>query len=284
MAKVKWVENRKGRGVLDREGGLAVAAALRRRLRSRERLYGAWLSIGHPEIASIFASARGDFVGIDLEHTTIELSTAQMIVRVCHEHHRACLPRPFSGDLQQMRRLLDAGADGVIVPQVSARADVDRVVEAMRYPPEGRRSFGVAAAHRYGRAFEAYVRLANESLSLIVQVETREGVEGIEAIVSHPAVDGVMVGPYDLSGSFGVPGELRNPQVVKACSRVIAACRRAGVSCGLHLVYPNLEELRQRCADGFTFFVLGSDIFNLWQRSLEVDRLIDACDSSDGRH
>jgi len=219
-------------------------------------------------------------VGLDLEHTTIELSTAQMIIRACHEHRRACLPRIFPGQLEQMRRLLDAGADGIIVPQVSTRDEIERVVQALRYPPDGQRSFGVAAAHRYGRTFEDYVREANEALSLIVQVETATGVERIDELVTHPAVDGVMIGPYDLSGSLRVPGELTHPRVVKACSHVIAACAKASMSCGIHLVYPTVEELQRQLSAGFTFFVLGSDIFNLWQRSVELDAMIEACGDS----
>jgi 2-dehydro-3-deoxyglucarate aldolase len=271
--------SRKG-GVDVDEHPLVIAAALRRQFRARAQLFGAWMSIGHPEIASLFARAKGDFVGIDLEHTTIGLAVAQMIIRVCHEHRRACLPRIFPGNLEQMRRLLDAGADGIIVPQVSSPKDVDRMVETLRYPPEGKRSFGVAAAHAYGRAFEVYVRSANDSLSLLIQVETAAGVEHIEAIASHPSVDGVLIGPYDLSGSLGIPGQLTHPRVVEACGRVTAVCAKASISCGLHLVYPDVEEIRLQLGAGFTFLVLGSDIFNLWQRSVEVDGMIEASHGS----
>lgn len=203
---------------------LAVTAALRQRLRSRARTYGAWISIGHSDIASLFASANGHFVGVDLEHTMTELSTIHAMIRACHEYGRACLPRIFPGQFEPLRRLLDARADGVIVPQVSRREDIDRAASALRYPPEGRRSFGVVAAHRFGRAFDAYVRSANRSLSLIIQVESTDAVAHIDALVSHPAVDGVMVGPYDLSGLLGMPGALTHPRVTEACERVIQAC------------------------------------------------------------
>lgn len=259
-----------------KEPELSIAPALRRRFRTRAPTYGAWLSIGSAEVASIFAAAKGHFVGIDLEHSTIELSTAQMIIRVCHEYDRACLPRIFPGDIQQMRRLLDAGADGVIVPQISALDEIERVADGLRYPPDGKRGFGVAAAHTYGRGFNEYVRSANESLSLMIQVETAAGVENIDALTAHPVVDAVMVGPYDLSGSLGVPGCLDAPRVMQACDTVIAACKRRGISCGMHLVYPTLEEVQRHFGRGFTFLVLGSDIFNLWKRGEEIDQIINA--------
>lgn len=261
---------------------LSIASSLRKRFRSCARTYGAWMSIGHPEIASIFAAANGHFVGLDLEHTTIELSTAQIIIRTCHEYRRACLPRIFPGQLEQVHRLLDAGADGVIVPQVSSPAQIEQVVSAMRYPPEGTRSFGVAAAHHYGRGFNDYVHLANRSLSLIIQIESIEGVEHIESMVSHPAVDGVMIGPYDLSGSLGIPGELMHPKVTAASAQVIAACAKLSKSCGLHLIHPTSKEMRAQCARGMTFLVLGSDVFDLWHRSLDVDEMIRSCEDRRG--
>lgn len=256
---------------------LAVAAALRHRLRARARTYGSWISIGHPDIASLFASASGHFVGVDLEHTVTDFSIVQAMIRACHEYGRACLPRIFPSHLEQLRRLLDAGADGVIVPQVSRREDIDQIVQGLRYPPEGQRGYGVAAAHRFGRAFEAYVREANRSLSLIIQVESAEAVRRIDELVSHPAIDGVMVGPYDLSGSLGMPGRLTHPRVLEACERVIQACATASVSCGFHLPHPQIEEMQERLAMGFTLLVLGSDVFNLYQRSVEIDAMIDAC-------
>ena len=121
------------------------------------------------------------------------------------------------------------------------------------------------------------MRAANDSLSLIVQVETVDAVERIETLVAHPAVDGVLIGPYDLSGSLGIPGAVTHPTVVEACRRVVDACARATISCGMHLVYPTEADVRRELTAGFTCLVLGSDIFNLWQRSLEVDHILGAC-------
>ncbi len=253
---------------------LEIAADLRKRLRQRQTVYGSWLSIGHPELAALFAAGETDFLGIDLEHTATDLPACQAIIRTCHEFRKACLPRIFAGDIQRLCRLLDMGADGIILPQVSSRADVETVNQVMRYPPAGKRGFGVAAAHQYGRIFDSYVKSANEALVLMVQVENTRGVDAIEEIVSHPSVDGVMVGPYDLSGSLGVPGVLDHPKVLEASRRVISVCRQKKVSCGLHLVYPDLEQIRRNLELGFSFLILGSDIFNLCRRGLEVDKMI----------
>ncbi|MBI4596947.1 MAG: 4-hydroxy-2-oxovalerate aldolase [Candidatus Omnitrophica bacterium] len=253
---------------------LTIARSLRERFQRRQQLFGGWISIGHPETAAIFARAENDFIGICMEHTTIDLATAGQIIRACHEFRKACLPRIYGGDLQQVRRLLDAGADGIIVPQVSCRQDIDRVRDAMWYPPQGARGFGVAAAQGYGRDFNAYVRGANEALSLMIQIESIDGVERIQELVTHPGVDAVMVGPYDISGSLGLPGELQHPKVAAACRRVIAACAAAGKSCGYQLVYPDANDLRREFEAGFSFLVLGSDVFNLSHRSEEVDRMI----------
>jgi 2-dehydro-3-deoxyglucarate aldolase len=236
------------------------------------------MSIGHPDIAAIFAGARGHFLGVDLEHTTMDLDAVQGIIRACHAHGRACLPRIFPGNLEQLRRLLDAGADGIVLPQIGAPEDIDRAAEALWYPPKGKRGFGVAAAHRFGRAFDAYVQGANAALTLIIQVETIDAVRRIEPLVAHPAVDGVMVGPYDLSGSLGIPGQLAHPKVAEACATVVAACRRAGKSCGLHVIHPTLEDIQRRFAEGYTFLLLGSDVFHLWRRTAEVDGMLEACE------
>lgn len=256
---------------------LAIARALRGRLRQRLATFGSWMSLGDPEIAAILAASSTNFVGIDLEHTTVDLSTVQATVRVCHQYGRACLPRVPPGQMEYVKRLLDAGADGVVIPQVSRRGQIDEIVSAMRYPPAGARSFGVAAAQNYGRAFEGYAQAANDSLSLVIQIESRDAVDNVEDLVSHPAVDAVLLGPYDLSGSFGVPGKLDDPRVVKACDEVIGSCARAGISCGIHLVYPSLEEVKDHLERRLTFLVLGSDVFNLWKRAEQTDEIVRGC-------
>ena len=117
---------------------------------TRENAFGAWTSLGHPSITEIFASSGVDFVGIDLEHSTINLEQAQQIIAAAQANGAACYPRVSSHNPEQIRRLLDSGADGVIVPMVSTADQARRIVEWCKYPPMGKRSFGVARAQGYG--------------------------------------------------------------------------------------------------------------------------------------
>ena len=251
------------------------------RLRT-QRAFGVWTSLAHPSITEIFVGCGADFVGIDLEHSTISLAEAQRIIAAAHAGGAACLPRVASHNGEQIKRLLDSGADGVIVPMVSSPAEVQRIVEWCKYPPLGRRSFGVARAQAYGFEFAEYATTWNERSTIIIQIESVEGVERIDDLLAPDAVDGAMMGPYDLSGSLGIPGQLAHPRVMEACDRVVKACARHGKGCGTHLVDPTEAEVRAAFESGYTFVVLASDVFVLWKWSERMRPLVRAVRLKDG--
>ena len=244
------------------------------RLRQRRSVFGTWTSLGHPSITEIFATAGVDFVGIDLEHSTIDYAAAQGIIAAAQAGGAACLPRVASHNGEQIKRLLDAGADGVIVPMVSKPEEVERIVEWSKYPPIGKRSYGVARAQAYGFEFDAYTSAWNERSVIIIQLESVEGIEATEKLLAYDAVDGAMVGPYDLSGSLGIPGQLSDPRVREACAHVIDVCRRRGKACGTHLVEPTAAAVAASFAAGYSFVVLASDVFVLWKWSEQMRRLV----------
>ncbi len=244
-------------------------------MRARAPVFGAWTSLGHPSITEIFARMGVDFVGIDIEHSTISQEQAQRIIAAAQAGGTRCLPRVASHNVEQIRRVLDSGADGVIVPNVGSLAEVKRLVEWAKYPPEGKRSYGVARAQGYGFDFGEYVTEWNHRSPLIVQIESAAGVEHVEEIVGHPEVDGAMVGPYDISGSLGIPGQLEHPKVRAACQQVIEACRRLGKACGTQLVEPNSGRVADALGAGYTFIVLSSDLFLLWKWCDAMRRVVE---------
>src|SRR3989338_9028317 len=178
--------------------------------------FGAWISLSHPSIAEAFVRAGVDFLGLDLEHSTTSLEQAQQLIATAQAGGIACLPRLSSHNAEQARRLLDAGADGLIVPNVSRPEEVQRLIEWCKYPPVGKRGFGVARAQGYGMAFDEYVASWNARSTIIIQIESIQAVEAADTLLQSDAVDGVMVGPYDLSGSLGLPGQLSHPKVQEA--------------------------------------------------------------------
>ena len=240
-------------------------ALLKKKLRNRERVFAAWTSIGHPSITEIFSRSGVDFVGIDIEHSTISQEQSQRIIAASQAGDTLCLPRIASHNMEMIKRLLDSGADGIIVPTVSTGEEVERLVSWCKYPPTGCRSFGISRGQGYGFDFDEYTSTWNDASSLIVQIESVEGVKNIDAVLANEDVDGVMIGPYDLSGSLGVPGQLDHPLVVEAANKVINACADSGKGCGTQVIEPDTEGLQRAFEMGYTFVVLASDVFVLWK-------------------
>jgi 2-keto-3-deoxy-L-rhamnonate aldolase RhmA len=221
--------------------------------------FGGWLQIGHPASAEIHARAGFDWVCVDLEHGIVGLETMAGIFRALSGFD--CLPvaRVPANDPVWIRRSLDAGARAVVVPMVNSAEEAERAVRAAKYPPRGVRGFGYCRANAYGTDFAAYARTANDETAVILQVEHIKAIENLEGIAAVEGVDALFVGPYDLSGSLGAPGELEHPKVLAALERFRTICRERGMAMGLHLVRPSEESVRRSLAEGYTLLALGLD-------------------------
>jgi len=242
---------------------------LKLKLKNREIVFAAWVSFGHPSITEIFAQGPFDFLAIDMEHSTINLEQAQRIIAASQAYGKPCLPRPVSHSNDYIKPLLDSGADGLIAPLVSSNSEVVSLLEKIKFPPQGKRSFGVNRAHNYGLNFDNYISTWNQNSIFIPQIETRQAVENIESIIENEQVDAVMVGPYDLSGSFGFPGEINHPQVVEAQQKIISACTKKGKSCGTQVKIFSEAEVKNTISLGYNLIFSSSDLFILadWTQS-----------------
>ena len=247
---------------------------LKEKLNNRKKVFAAWTSLAHPSITEIFARANIDFVGIDIEHSTISQEQSQRIIAACQANGILCLPRVASHNMEMIKRLLDSGADGLIVPMVSTSEEVEQIISWCKYPPLGKRSFGIARGQGYGFDFDNYVRDWNNTSTMIVQIESVRGVENIEKILSYHEIDGAMVGPYDLSGSLGIPGQLDHPRVSEATRYVIEACAKFEKACGTQIIEPDRKNIEKAFSAGYTFIVLASDIFILWKWAERIKNLI----------
>lgn len=191
---------------------------------------GTILSIDHPAVVEIAKLSGFDWLWIDAEHGRFNELSAATACAITAGHVPTFVRIPDKSETT-IKRYLDVGADGIILPQVSSLADARNIARAALYPPQGQRSVGIARAHDYGLHFADY--LAKRSYSLIAQIETLAGVNQVDSIVQESYIDAIIVGPYDLSGSCGVPGDIACDQVQQGIAAVLAACKRAGKPCGI---------------------------------------------------
>lgn len=247
---------------------------LKQKFRNREKMFAGWVSYAHPSITETFARAGFDFIAIDMEHSSISIEQGQRIIAASQSEGVPCLPRPVSHSNDWIKPLLESGADGLVVQMVNTEQEVKDIIRNFYYPPVGNRSYGVNRAQSYGFDFDQYVENWNSSASFIIQIESIEAVNNINNLLSFDEVDGVMIGPMDLSGSLGVPGNTDHPDVVKAASKVIEACEKFGKSCGTQISDANEESINSLFSMGYTYAILGSDLFVLWKWAEQMNSII----------
>lgn len=242
-----------------------LARKIKDKIRRGETTVGSWMSMGHPSIAEILAMAGYDWVVVETEHTAIDVSEVLRLIIAIEQRGAVPLVRLAWCDPVQAKAVLDSGAAGVIVPMVNTKAEAELAVKMTKYPPLGFRGVGLARAQGYGANFDEYVKHANQDSLLILQIEHKDAVANIEEILSVPGVDGTFIGPYDLSMSLGIPGQLNHPDVVAAKKKVLDATRAHSLVAGIHFVQPKTaaEDCRRAIQEGYGFIALGTDILFL---------------------
>lgn len=242
-----------------------MKSSLKIKLKNNSLTIGSWISIGHTSIAEIFANAGFDWVVIDLEHTTISIEQAGELIRVVDLAGSAPLVRLTSIDPNQIKRVMDAGAHGIVVPSVNSSSDAELAVSSTRYGPDGIRGVGLGRAQGYGSNFNDYLEWQKNEPVVIVQIEHKDSLDHLEDIFSVSGVDGFLVGPYDLSCSMGIPGDFENPIFKQTMQQILDIAQKVGCPGGLHIVEPDEDRLRELINDGFLIIPYSVD-----QRMLDV--------------
>ena len=234
--------------------------SVRELLKAGKPAIGTWLQAGTPVAAEIFANAGFRWIGLDAEHTSAGTDTVETMCRAVYGRGADLFVRLTQADTLEIRRALDVGARGIIVPYVETPEQAQKAVAATRYPPQGVRGFAFQRANNWGVDFDEYAAQANDEILVIAMIESKKGVENIDAILAVDGVDGVFIGPYDMSGSYGVPGQTQHPLVKEAMAKVLAACKKEGKAPGQHIVRSKPEQIKAALEQGFTFICLDGDI------------------------
>ncbi len=247
---------------------------IKKLLKNNEISVGSWITIPDPIIVEMMCKSKFDWLAIDLEHSAITMESVQDIIRIITLHDIFPFVRLTSNDVNQIKRVMDAGALGIIVPMVKTIEDVKIASDGMYYPNKGKRSVGLARAQAYGRDLPGYIKQLNKYGTLIVQIEHIDAVKNIDEIFSNNSIDGFFIGPNDLSASMGIPGDIKNIKLKRVMRKVSEKAKKYNVTGGYHIIEPDIKELAKAKQNGHKFIGYSLDI-RMFDKSLaEFNRSI----------
>ncbi len=229
---------------------------LKTKLKEGKRLFGIAVTIAHPDVAEIVGHLGYDWALFDTEHSPLDIAAVQNLMQAMSFSKTAPIVRVAWNDAVLMKRALDIGAYGIIVPWVNSKEDALRAVQAIRYPPEGIRGWG---PRRAALADPDYTATANEEIFLGVQIETQTAIDNVDEILSVPGVDAAFIGPFDLSMSLGVFGQWTSTKFGSTVKRILNSSLKHRVTPGV--LAP--VEWQKRLKEGFRMLLISIDTSHL---------------------
>jgi len=234
-------------------------------------MLGTIITLSSPESSEIMSEAGFDWVMIDMEHSTLSMSDVQHHLQALRPGTTSVVRVPCNDDVW-IKRVLDTGCDGIMVPMVKTSEEAERAVRSLRYPPDGARSVGITRAHKYGLSFGEYVFEKSRDVSLLVQIEHIDGVRNLDSILRVSGISAIFIGPYDLSASMGLTGDVASPEVQSAIKTIKDRCREEGIPWGIFGMTTDI--LRREIQDGCSWALCGIDSVMLSQKASEITREI----------
>lgn len=244
-------------------------SVLKEKLQKNELSLGSWLTIPHQSVIEIMATAGFEWLTIDIEHAAIGIESVMNLIGHIQGNGMQALVRVSKNEEVVIKRILDAGADGVIVPMIKNKMEAQEAVDFVKYPPIGKRGVGLNRAQKYGTAFQSYQSWVKDQVVVIAQIEHIEAVNNLEEILNTPGIDGIIVGPYDLSASMGYPGEYDRPDVKEALARIDEITLRLKKPLGFHIVDSDYRKVKEKIEKGYTFLAYSLDFFFLGDKARE---------------
>jgi 2-dehydro-3-deoxyglucarate aldolase/4-hydroxy-2-oxoheptanedioate aldolase len=239
-----------------------MQTSFKKRLVDKEQMIGTLLTLPSPEIAELLSKAGFDWLFIDMEHSSITLKDAQSMIQAASPNAH-CVVRVPGNDEIWLKRVLDIGPAGIIIPQVNTMEQAQYAVKFSKYPPVGKRSAGISRAHGYGLDFARYIEEANDDTAVIVQCEHKESIKNLPEIIGVEGIDCIFVGPYDLSGSYNKLGKVDDTEIINAIETIQKTCVEAGMPLGIFGGKP--EAVLPYSKTGFNLIAMGLDVLMLSQ-------------------
>ncbi len=237
---------------------LPLAKSLKAQLRAGKPIFGTWVGIPHPIVIELTARAQFGFLLLDGEHSPIDVNALSGLLPAAELHGAPTIFRPRSKSADDIKAALDAGVSGIMVPMIETAQEALSIVSRCRYAPAGTRGIGPWRASGYYDGFEAYLADANDATTLILQLESVQGLANVEEILAVDGFDVLFVGPADLAGSLGLPIGRFHGEMGHVLRRVAEAAKRAGKLAAIDA--PNTSLIPDLIGMGYSLFTIGSDM------------------------
>ena len=216
----------------------------KRRTRSGEFILGGHVFLANPAIAEAMALFGYGYLWIDGEHSAYDKGDILAHITAVNGAGAGAIVRVTANEPALIKPVLEMGPDGIIVPMVNSAEEAAAFISTCTYPPNGTRGFGPRRANRYGVLSDTeYLSTVDKALVKIIQIEHKEGAGNIDSILEVPGIDSVVIGPYDLSGSMGILGQLQHPNLLSAYRHIVERCKARKIPCGVSIGPGNQEIL-----------------------------------------
>lgn len=236
-----------------------MSAAIKAKLRSGRPTIGSWMQLPDTSVAEIMGRAGYDWVALDLEHGLFGVGILADMIRAIELGGTLAMARVAANNPVEIKRALEAGVSGIIVPMIETREQVEAAASWAKYPPVGQRGVGFSRANLFGKLFDERVAAHNDQLVLVAQIESISAIRSLGEILAAGKLDAVMIGPYDLSASMGLTGQFDHRDFRTAISEFCRVARQHGVPFGAHVVQPNPALLQQKIDEGYQWLAYGVD-------------------------
>jgi len=242
---------------------------LKQKLNTNSNTIGSWITIPNNSIVEIMSVGSFDWLAIDMEHSSITNDQCQNLILAIESKKICPLVRVASNSSDKIKTAMDSGAHGIIVPMINSAKDAKRAVDYAKYAPLGKRGVGLSRAQNYGFEFDKY-KLWQENESIIIaQIEHIEAIKNIEEIIFTQGIDGIIIGPYDLSASLGDAGNFNNNEFKNAIKKIETTCKINSFPIGYHVIEPNINEVKTKMKEGYSFIGFSIDFLFLGHKIKE---------------
>ena len=217
------------------------------------------MQIPSTDVAEILGAVGYDWIAVDLEHGAFSNEKLSDVFRAINLYETIPMARVAQCHPKDIKRALDSGARGIILPMIESRKQLEKCISWANYPPGGTRGIGYSRANLFGSRFESYMTKIADDLVIVAQIEHWNAVNAIDEILSVHGLDAIMVGPYDLSGSMGIAGQFDHPDFIRVMDEIVKKAKESNIPMGTHIVQPDTQLLNDRINAGYQFIAYGID-------------------------